>query len=37
VALIEYLRPEARFDGLPALIAQMDADCANARSILAAL
>jgi riboflavin kinase/FMN adenylyltransferase len=37
VALIEYLRPEARFDGLPALIAQMDADCAKARSILAAL
>lgn len=37
VALIDYLRPEARFDGLPALIAQMDADCAKARSILAAL
>ena len=37
VALIEYLRPEARFDGLPALITQMDADCAKARSILAAL
>ena len=37
VALIEYLRPEARFDGLPALIAQMDADCAKARSILATL
>ena len=37
VALIEYLRPEARFDGLPALIAQMDADCAKAHSILAAL
>ena len=37
VALIDYLRPEARFDALPALIAQMDADCAKARSILAAL
>ena len=37
VALIEYLRPEARFDGLPALISQMDADCTKARSILAAL
>jgi riboflavin kinase/FMN adenylyltransferase len=35
VALVEYLRPEARFDGLPALIAQMDADCARARAILA--
>jgi len=36
VALVEYLRPEAKFDGLPALIAQMDADCARAREILAA-
>jgi riboflavin kinase/FMN adenylyltransferase len=35
VALVEYLRPEMRFDGLPALIAQMDADCARARAILA--
>ncbi len=35
VALVEYLRPEMRFDGLPALIAQMDADCARAREILA--
>ena len=34
VALIEYLRPEARFDGLEALIAQMDADCARAREVL---
>jgi riboflavin kinase/FMN adenylyltransferase len=34
VALVEYLRPEMRFDGLPALITQMDADCARARAIL---
>ncbi|MBX9814239.1 MAG: bifunctional riboflavin kinase/FMN adenylyltransferase [Proteobacteria bacterium SG_bin5] len=31
VALIEYLRPEAKFDDLAALTAQMDADCAEAR------
>lgn len=36
VALVEYLRPELKFDGLPALIAQMDADCARAREILSA-
>ncbi len=35
VALVEYLRPEAKFDGLPALIAQMDRDSAQAREILA--
>ncbi|MGL4311735.1 MAG: bifunctional riboflavin kinase/FAD synthetase [Paracoccaceae bacterium] len=35
VALIDYLRPEMKFDGLPALIAQMGADCARAREILA--
>ena len=35
VDLIAYLRPEAKFDGLDALVAQMDADCARARSILA--
>ncbi len=34
VELIEYLRPEARFDGLEALQAQMAADCARAREIL---
>jgi riboflavin kinase/FMN adenylyltransferase len=34
VELIEYLRPEAKFDGLPALMAQMDADCARAREVL---
>lgn len=37
VAFVDYLRPELRFDGLPALIAQMDADCAQARAILSAL
>ncbi len=37
VALVEHLRDEARFDGLPALITQMDADSAQARAILAAL
>ena len=37
VALVDYLRPEMKFDGLPALITQMDADCAKARSILSAL
>ncbi|OOY27123.1 riboflavin biosynthesis protein RibF [Thioclava sp. L04-15] len=35
VALVEYLRPEMKFDGLDALVAQMDADCAKAREILA--
>ena len=34
VALVDYLRPELTFDGLPALITQMDADCATARDIL---
>lgn len=37
IALVDYLRPELKFDGLPALITQMDADSARARSILAAL
>lgn len=36
VALVEYLRPEMVFDGLEALIAQMNADCDRARGILAA-
>ncbi|WP_323020562.1 bifunctional riboflavin kinase/FAD synthetase [Pararhodobacter sp.] len=35
VALVEYLRPEAKFDGLQALIDQMDADSERARAILA--
>ncbi|MEG3164642.1 bifunctional riboflavin kinase/FAD synthetase [Sphingomonas sp. PB2P19] len=34
VALVEYLRPEAKFDTLEALTTQMDADCARAREIL---
>jgi riboflavin kinase / FMN adenylyltransferase len=37
IALVDYLRPEMKFDGLPALITQMDADTARARTILAAL
>ena len=37
IALVDYLRPELKFDGLPALITQMDADSARARAILAAL
>ncbi len=36
VELIAYLRPEAKFDGLEPLMAQMDADCAQARTVLAA-
>lgn len=35
VALVEYLRGEEKFDNLPALITQMDADCIRARGILA--
>jgi riboflavin kinase / FMN adenylyltransferase len=34
VALVDYLRAEAKFDSLAALITQMDADCARARDIL---
>lgn len=37
VGLVDYLRPELKFDGLDALIAQMDADCLRAREILATL
>lgn len=37
VALVEFLRPEQRFDGLEALIAQMGADSTRARAILEAL
>ena len=37
IGLVEYLRPEAKFDNLDALITQMDADCARARDILKAL
>ena len=35
VALIDYLRPEAKFSGLDELVAQMDRDCARARELLA--
>jgi len=35
VALVEFLRPEQKFDALDALITQMDADCASAQKILA--
>ena len=37
VAFVDYLRPELKFDGLEALIAQMEADCAQARAVLAGL
>ena len=37
VALVDFLRPEAKFDSLDALVAQMAADCARARDLLAAL
>ncbi|QHL89809.1 bifunctional riboflavin kinase/FAD synthetase [Sphingomonas changnyeongensis] len=36
VELIAYLRPEARFDSLDALVAHMERDCAEARAILKA-
>ncbi|MEM8538336.1 MAG: riboflavin kinase, partial [Pseudomonadota bacterium] len=34
VALVEFLRPEQKFDGVDALITQMGTDCAKAREIL---
>jgi len=37
IAFVEFLRPEMTFDGLPALIKQMDADCDRARGVLAAI
>ena len=37
IGLVEYLRPEEKFDGLDGLIAQMDADCQRARTVLAAV
>ena len=37
VGLIDYLRPEMKFDGLPGLLTQMAEDCQQARTILAAL
>ncbi len=36
VELVEYIRPEAKFDGVDALVRQMDRDCARAREILSA-
>jgi riboflavin kinase/FMN adenylyltransferase len=36
VALVEFLRPEENYDSVETLVAQMDADCARARAILAA-
>ena len=37
IGFIDYLRPEMKFDGLQALIDQMDADCRRAREILTGL
>ena len=37
VALVSYLRPEMKFDGLDALITQMNTDSENARAKLAQL
>jgi len=37
VGLVAYLRGEQTFDGLEALIEQMDADCSQARRILSEL
>ena len=36
IAFVDFLRPERKFDGLPALITQMEADCDRARVLLAA-
>lgn len=37
IGFVDFLRPELKFDGLPALITQMEADCAKARDILSSL
>jgi riboflavin kinase/FMN adenylyltransferase len=37
IAFVDFLRPELKFEGLPGLITQMEADCARARDILSAL
>jgi riboflavin kinase/FMN adenylyltransferase len=37
VGLVAFLRPEARFDSVAALVAQMETDCAEARDVLASL
>ncbi len=34
IGFVDFLRPELKFDGLPALITQMEADCTKARGIL---
>jgi len=34
VALRHFLRPEAKFDGLEALVEQMEKDCGRARDLL---
>lgn len=36
IGLVDYLRPEMKFDGLPGLLTQMAADCDRARAILTA-
>ncbi|PZU07470.1 bifunctional riboflavin kinase/FAD synthetase [Sphingomonas sp.] len=36
VELVSFIRPEAKFDGLDSLVAQMDADCEEARRRLSA-
>lgn len=37
IAFVDFLRPELKFDGLDALITQMNADCTKARTILSLL
>ncbi|PIE08746.1 MAG: bifunctional riboflavin kinase/FMN adenylyltransferase [Rhodobacterales bacterium] len=37
VALVDYLRPERKFDDVEALVAQMEADCVKAREVLGGL
>ena len=37
VELVDYIRPETRFSGLPALVAQIADDAQAARRILAAV
>ena len=37
VALVEHLRPEQKFDGLPAIKAQIGRDCERARALLGAV
>ncbi len=36
IALVDFLRPELKFDSVEDLVAQMDRDCAEARKILSA-